>query len=118
MSILFGFLAGNSEKFIETSEEQEHFAINPPDVVLVDSFDEALEQAVLKIRKMLPLLKHSRFRARVVMDVSVSSIIHFLNLDCIHFTATCGRCCLGRNSSWSFWEAWSNTGINSLYQVY
>ena len=44
-------LSGNSEDFIETSEDHENFTINPPNVVLINSLEEAFEQAVSVVSK-------------------------------------------------------------------
>lgn len=37
---------GYSDDFVETTEDREDFTINPPDVLMIDDFGEAFEQAV------------------------------------------------------------------------
>ncbi|XP_028405290.1 piRNA biogenesis protein EXD1-like isoform X2 [Dendronephthya gigantea] len=41
-----GVVNCNSDLFVETSTDQENFLINPPDIVLIDSFGEAFEKAI------------------------------------------------------------------------
>ena len=70
---------------------------------MIDSLDESFEQAVSVV------LNHM-CEQTLFVEFLFLSLMYMYNLDCVYFTSACGRGCLGRSQSWSFWTALLYTG--------